>query len=625
MKFTIVGPQNLYPARKNVEVGDVLYCEKHLDPKFGKTVKTTTKTKEDIGFISAQENTSLLGSMMASEVYDNTKISDLFKIRVTSIEQLGRGKVFGCEFIENIGLEENKEEKGTTKMEKTHYREIKCEVIGTKKKYNDRYTPLKLLKANDPPKPLQSRITYDEASDLFLVDANLGEGGTEDWKTFGHINPIESSYDKTLKTSAELKNILNMYKEGDSDPETDVNIIGFDTQDSVCYTISIKIFGQTSVEKATEGIEEDVDPKVLETFKDFIGSVNLSEKAVLLAYEYFKNCNLSKKDKSRVPNETTFKNYDSVLEDVLYSFLASGNTMLSGPMAAGKNTCLETLAYAFNQPLYETQVNSYIDNETLLGTRTIKAKSDANDKDKINEEAMKLFDLLSKVNDPKRIRSKIQDENNIEGQIEAVEEVSREKDIDFSLLINAMKNGETEISFQPSTIVTAMETGAWAVIDEFNTGQPSVMSVLNSVLDDRKRIQVPGYGLVKAKDTFRLFATMNPDYEGTFNLNSATSSRFTHVEFRAADKITPIILSRVPNAQKEFLNSAEKLYAAIRNGIESGQYQSETINIRGFINAAKAVNIGQEVKRALNVHVANSIPDEDSRKAIKSFIDVKLV
>ena len=187
-----------------------------------------------------------------------------------------------------------------------------------------------------------------------------------------------------------------------------------------------------------------------------------------------------------------------------------------------------------------------------------------------------------------------------------------------------MKNGQTEVSFQPSVLVTAMERGSWLVIDEFNTGAPSVMAVLNSVLDARKRIQVPGYGLVEASEGFRVFATMNPEYEGTFALNPATSSRFNHIMFRAADKIGPIILSRVPSAKKDFIRDAEKIYTEIRKSIDTGKFSQESMNVRGFIEAAKMVELGRGNKKALLTCVANGIMEMDDRNSIKSAIEVSI-
>ena len=117
---------------------------------------------------------------------------------------------------------------------------------------------------------------------------------------------------------------------------------------------------------------------------------------------------------------------------------------------------------------------------------------------------------------------------------------------------------------------------------------------------------------------------MNPNYEGTFTLNPATASRFTHILFDASEKISPIITSRVPDAKKEFLTQAEKCYAHIRNGIDTGKMQEDSINVRGYIEAAKMVSMGRSIKRALYTCVVNGITDLDDRKAMRDFIDINI-
>ena len=499
------------------------------------------------------------------------------------------------------------------------FRTVKVEVGGSKKQFAARYTPLRKLKTGVDTIP--AKLEYSDEDNIYIISVE-DEG---EWIPCGFIQTEVGGADS--KTAAEFEDILNRYKQADGTwPEIETNLVGIVTDAGKAINISaeIKIYGQTAIEEATEKISEEteMDEAAFDKLKKWLDTLKLSEKALVGFFDIIKKN--KNQDPARIPKPTIFNNYDEVVEDVLYSVVAESNTMLEGPMAAGKNTCLECIANMAQKALYEIQVNSFIDNDTLLGTRTIVAKQDAAEKDKINEEGRKLIEALCRTSRKEELKAAIQDEKNPEGQEAAVEEVMDETGIDFSLLLNAMKNGQTEVSFQPSVLVTAMERGSWLVIDEFNTGAPSVMAVLNSVLDARKRIQVPGYGLVEAQEGFRVFATMNPEYEGTFALNPATSSRFNHVTFRAADKITPIILSRVPGASKEFLRDAEKIYADIRKGISTGTFSQESMNVRGFIEAAKMVQLGRGNKKSLMTCVANGILETDDRNAIKNAIEVSI-
>ena len=118
---------------------------------------------------------------------------------------------------------------------------------------------------------------------------------------------------------------------------------------------------------------------------------------------------------------------------------------------------------------------------------------------------------------------------------------------------------------------------------------------------------------------------MNPEYEGTFALNPATASRFNHVWFRASDKISPIITSRVPEVSKDFLTASEKIYKHIRNSIDSGKMQEESINVRGFIEAARMCVNGRGIKKSLQTCVAGGVTEKDDRTAIKDFVEINIM
>lgn len=617
---TLVGPLSVYPERANIRAGDELTCKKVFDKKYGKTVQVFNKDDVQVGFLAARLETVLDedNHLLADEIFDDSSIKDEFKVTVIRPED----KVFEVK-IEN-DMEENKMAKVENKVvnggAEEKFKLVKALVEGSKRVYPKRYDPIKLLK-NNPGTPIAARIEHDKVNQKVLVYFTNYESGEED--VCGHIVPPSDEIKGTeYRADSELLNLIEAYKVDGEWPRIEAQIteVAAKSVSSISLVIELKIFGQTAMEAALEEMQGDIDKDKFDEMSEFISSLKISEQ---VATEMFKMVtNSMPQDASRVPTKTVFNNSDEVMEDVVYSIVMGSNTMLEGPMAAGKNTCLETLAYHFGKALYEVQVNSYIDNDVLLGTRTIVAKDGAANAEEINKQGRKLIEALAMAFTGEL---KAQVKADIEkGSVEAVEAVQDASGVDFSILINAMKDAQTEVNFQPGVIPIAMETGSWVVVDEFNAGPPAVMAVLNSVLDNRKRIQVPGYGLVKAAEGFRLFATMNPNYEGTFTLNPATSSRFNHVTFKASETITPIILSRVPNANKDFLKVAEKCYKELRNGIEAGKNQEDSINVRGFIEAAKMNVLGRSVKKSLLTCVVNGIPDMDDRKAMKDFIDIQV-
>lgn len=89
-------------------------------------------------------------------------------------------------------------------------------------------------------------------------------------------------------------------------------------------------------------------------------------------------------------------------------------------------------------------------------------------------------------------------------------------------------DGNTETRWVRGILPMAMENGDWIVLDEVNMARPEVMSVLHQALDHRRTLTIKEHDNeeVKAHPDFRVFATMNPEYSGTAELNYAFRRRF---------------------------------------------------------------------------------------------------
>ncbi len=74
----------------------------------------------------------------------------------------------------------------------------------------------------------------------------------------------------------------------------------------------------------------------------------------------------------------------------------------------------------------------------------------------------------------------------------------------------------------------AMKEGAWFVFDELNMGKSEVFSSTHSVFDHRRTLTLKENNneVIKAHKDFRIFATMNPNYAGTMELNFAFRRRW---------------------------------------------------------------------------------------------------
>lgn len=85
-----------------------------------------------------------------------------------------------------------------------------------------------------------------------------------------------------------------------------------------------------------------------------------------------------------------------------------------------------------------------------------------------------------------------------------------------------------EIVFVQSEIADAIEKGGWTVFEEINMAQASKLAFLNSLLDGNKMVRLDNGKVIKRHPNFRLFATMNPGYAGTRELNASLRDRFNY-------------------------------------------------------------------------------------------------
>lgn len=232
------------------------------------------------------------------------------------------------------------------------------------------------------------------------------------------------------------------------------------------------------------------------------------------------------------------------------------NLMLEGDRGVGKNVMIETLAWLYNRPLFEFSLNSQHDNSSLLGGKTI----EVDDK------------------------------------------------------------GNNVMGFDPEVVVQAGEVGGILVLDEFNTSIGHVMSLLNSYLDDRRRLSVPGYKQIQADENFVAVGTMNKDYQSTFELNEATSDRFVPIIFPKAKSIVDTLIAKCPDVDFPIIQKCDLLYKGILKCVEDGEISDKAVTIRGFIDACLGTQMDLPLKEALVDNVANRCSDLDDRRAITNMV-----
>jgi len=101
-------------------------------------------------------------------------------------------------------------------------------------------------------------------------------------------------------------------------------------------------------------------------------------------------------------------------------------------------------------------------------------------------------------------------------------------ELDKSEVIGKYEIQDGKTIWIPGILPRAMEEGAWIVYDEINMGKPEVFSSSHSAFDHRRSLTIKEHQneVIKAHPEFRAFATMNPEYAGTMELNFAFRRRF---------------------------------------------------------------------------------------------------
>ena len=85
------------------------------------------------------------------------------------------------------------------------------------------------------------------------------------------------------------------------------------------------------------------------------------------------------------------------------------------------------------------------------------------------------------------------------------------------------KSGGYDLIWGP--LVYAVVYGTWFILNEINYGDPAVVSVIHSILDDSAHIRLHDGTIKEVHPNFRMVLTGNPGFIGTNKLNEATKDR----------------------------------------------------------------------------------------------------
>ena len=197
-------------------------------------------------------------------------------------------------------------------------------------------------------------------------------------------------------------------------------------------------------------------------------------------------------------------------------------------------------------------------------------------------------------------------------------------DADDLIGVDTYKN--SQVVFRNGSITNCSIYGGFGILDEINMAKNDAISVLYSALDYRRVIDISGYKKIDIAESTRFIATMNYGYYGTKELNEALISRFAVIQMPKLTKemIYEVLKGNFENASKENLKLLAEIFENLQTKAENGQISSKSIDLRGMIDAIRLAKKGMDIKKALQICIANKVFDDYERKIIEDLIKLKL-
>jgi MoxR-like ATPase len=306
-----------------------------------------------------------------------------------------------------------------------------------------------------------------------------------------------------------------------------------------------------------------------------------------------------------------FTNMHGEVEQGIKHVLMGENIKLVGPKGTGKNTYVKHLSSLFNIPMYDFQCGRSTDKTDLIGSRTIVDNSA--EMSEIENDIELLTMLMNTSEEEFKKNEFVATLNN--------------------LIMHFKKSGKSNerILMEISDFLVHLRDGGFQVVDEGNMLRPEEAAMLHSALDERKSVDVPGYGVVKVHPQSIVFITMNEgdEYTGTKEPNAAFMDRFHEIRFVPdVDSMSKVFEKRCGLAAEDAEHLC-KFYKIIHSEVynEDSEIPEEILSQRKFIRAGKLYANGffDSIADAVQAECIDTIGDELYRTTIEGLMAVLLI
>jgi MoxR-like ATPase len=265
--------------------------------------------------------------------------------------------------------------------------------------------------------------------------------------------------------------------------------------------------------------------------------------------------------------------------------------LLIGPKGSGKSTLAETLASIMMLPVNKIFGGIDVNAEALLGARTLVPVDGV--------------DLVTEV----KLRT-----------------AAKNAGIDPEPLIQRLRGGQLQVGFEPGLLLRAVEAGEMLIVDEINMLIPEVTSLLHGLLDWQKTLSVPGYGVVRAPETFRLVGCMNFGYSGTKPLNEAFQDRFRSIQVPhlSAELLGDLIVEQT-GSTREVGEKLANLFEHLSERAKNGDLSERILSVRALFRIAReAADEALPLKAIAKSVLTEGLNDSYEIDAVSDIIEVVL-
>ncbi len=204
--------------------------------------------------------------------------------------------------------------------------------------------------------------------------------------------------------------------------------------------------------------------------------------------------------------------------------------------------------------------------------------------------------------------------------------VSFHVNIDSGALIGTDTFVDNEVRLRKGPVYNCALYGGFGIFDEINMAKNDAVSVLHSVLDYRRIIDIPGYDKITLHEAARFIGTMNYGYVGTRELNEALVSRFMVIDMPPVTESTLMIILKkmYPDAIEDSLRQFCGLFMDLQTKAQNGEITTKPLDLRGMIAAIGTIKCGLNPSAAIRMGIINKSFDSFEREIVEDVVMTRI-